>query len=158
MDKFLHGQSANLNSGAVVSKFNEFNEYKRLNGTAKDYILLKDLSWRIGKGSSNHIEIIPKGFIFQISSPKSLDLVLQLVLPFLPKRLVKKVLHWLLLPSCVHDWFLWEDYDLAFSSSSFRRAVRAMGAPRWFAIGAYALTLLWTALKRLFTKMAKRLS
>lgn len=124
-----------------MSKFINFTAYERVGGTEKDYRLTDDLFWDIGK-KGGHKEVLPKGFIFQVSSPRFYDW-LQRKLPFLPNLAHHP---WLLIPSAIHDWFLINGYDLPFSSGEFRRSMRAKGANVLFAICAYFLTLIWTVI------------
>ena len=123
--------------------FNQHNDYIRVQGTDKDYVLNSALGWDIGK-KGGKTEIIPAGYIFQVSSPKFYDW-LQSKIRFLPDLAHHR---FMVLPSAVHDWFLDQGYDLPFSSGEFRRAIRASGGGTLFAIAAYIATLIWTVIGR----------
>lgn len=119
-----------------MSAFTAFTAYERVIGTRKRHVLRDDLMWEIGAHGSSWVLIVPAGYTFDISVPIWLEWLLS---PF-DRRV--------LLAAAVHDRLLELDHDVAFASSEFRRAVRAMGVKPLFAMALFTSTLIWTAIGR----------
>lgn len=119
-----------------MSAFTAFTAYERVIGTRKRHVLLDDLLWEIGARGSGWVLTVPTGYTFDISVPRWLEWVLSPV----DRRV--------LLAAAIHDRLLELGHDVAFASSEFRRAVRALGVNPIFAMALFTSTLIWTAIGR----------
>lgn len=119
-----------------MSAFTAFTAYERVTGTRKRHVLRDDLLWEIGARGSGWVPTVPAGYTFDISVPRWLEWLLS---PF--NRRV-------LLAAAIHDRLLELGHDVAFASSEFRRAVRALGVHPIPAMVLFLSTLIWTAIGR----------
>ena len=112
--------------------FVDFNDFKKIKGTRRDYSLGSDLSWDIGRKGSSWRLIIKKGFKVNVSAPRLLEWAIDVHDTDL------------LAAATIHDWLLDESFDKAFASSEFRRALMARGVSHIKAWGLFFATLVWT--------------
>lgn len=124
-----------------MSKFSDFTEFSAI--SAFDYQLDKKLTWEVGrKGSGFKLEI-EKGYRFNLSVPWFLSWILS--------RHDKRVL----LAAAVHDKLTDLNYDIAFSSSEFRRAAIARGYWNVGAWGLFIATFVFLQVMKLIKKKPK---
>ena len=114
-----------------MSAFTDFSAFSRLEESNR-YCLHEPLLWEVGaKGSGWILEIAP-GTVFDITVP-------WYARPFLSPHD-----HKVLPAAAVHDELLNRQFDPAFASAEFRRAVCARGcSPLWGWV-LFTSTLLWT--------------
>jgi|GEM_PF-637064 len=114
-----------------MSKFTDIVWFEPAPKSPKDFVVVEKVIWEIGREGSGLELVIPQGQIFDVSVPRALE--------------------WLVDPrdrdiaaaAAVHDQLVAEDFDIAFASAEFRRALRARGKSRVFAFSLYAATLVW---------------
>jgi len=116
-----------------LSEFTQFEDYSKVEGTYKTYVLNKELCWDIGSKNSGWNLLVPIGRTFDISVPKWLE--------WLQDPHDRAVL----LAAAVHDELLTLGHDQAFASAEFRRAAIAGGVGRVKAWLLFFATLIWTA-------------
>ncbi|MEM1375862.1 MAG: DUF1353 domain-containing protein [Pseudomonadota bacterium] len=109
-----------------MSAFTDFDDYERVAGTRKTYVIGSDLVWEIGKKGSGHFVTVKAGTTFDISAPRWLEWAQS---PHDPQ---------VLKAAAVHDQHSREGYDIPFASAEFRRACEALGSSR-----AKAWRLFW---------------
>ena len=121
-----------------MSDILKFTDFSRVSAHGTDYVMDEDFCWEIGKVGSGWWLIISAGTVFQISVPGWMRWALS------PHD--KRVL----LAAAIHDELLKQDMDVAFASSEFRRAAKALGADGCFAWALFFSTFIWTFIGRQF--------
>ena len=116
-----------------------FTDFSRVSENGIDYVMDKDFrSWEIGQPGSGWMLVIKAGTVFQVSVPWWMRWALS---PH-DKRA--------LLAAAIHDELLNREMDVAFASSEFRRAAKALGADGCFAWALFFSTFIWTFIGRQF--------
>ena len=119
-----------------MSDFTKFRRWRRIPLSRDEYALEASLAWEVGRKGSGLVVIVPKGFVFDISVPWFLR--------WWMSRSDPQVLPC----AALHDWLLFEGYDLAFASGEMRRALRAKGVGKMRSYLIWAGTLVVTAWNR----------